>query len=120
MGNDFFRSAAAVELRQLIAEFRRAKRSMVEGMTEAVLGGGVDHKELESIALELVGDEDPVLQYSGAQALGHLARLYHDLDLDVVLPVLEAASLRPVVSAAAGDALDDINTFMRRGTRDSY
>jgi hypothetical protein len=114
MDDDRSWSEAAARLRQSIAESRRVRRSVVDDMIEAVLGGGVDHKELESIALELISDDDPVLQYSGAQALGHLARLYRDLDLDVVLPVLEAASSRPVVKAAAGDALDDINTFMPR------
>jgi hypothetical protein len=46
-------------------------------------------------------------------AIGHLARRFHTLHLDVVLPAINKLRDEADCSAAADDALDDIAMFVR-------
>jgi hypothetical protein len=72
-----------------------------------------DSSWVEKQALMLLKHPHPNVRGAAATSLGHLARLHRDLNLKNVLPVLRALQEDPVVAGRAGDAIDDIEMFMR-------
>ena len=79
-------------------------------MVGAVLYGEGEWKELQELYLELIDHEDRQVRILAATCLGHLARVYGQLDEDRVVPVLRR------VGATA--ALGDIEIFLHpRRTR---
>jgi hypothetical protein len=46
-------------------------------------------------------------------ALGHLARIHGEADLEKVLPLLEELTRDPVIGGRAEDALGDIRMFTK-------
>jgi hypothetical protein len=63
--------------------------------------------------------QDKSLQRMAAICLGHLARIHHTLDLDVVVPALEQVLRDPNIAAQVQDALDDIRVFAKNPVKGS-
>ena len=72
-----------------------------------------DWKEAQDQCLGLLADADPDVVNTAVLGLGHLARLHHRLDLDVVIPALKALQTDPRFAGRVRDALEDIATFVR-------
>jgi len=97
-------------------ELRSARQRAVEALVGAA-AHGTDYLELQRLSIELLNDSDPTIRRSAVQVLGHLARRWQALDLQRVIPLLKSASTDPAVASAVGDALDDIDTYMRSRKR---
>lgn len=67
----------------------------------------------QNLSLSLFDDPDAGVRGAAALALGHIARIHRQLELEKVLPAL--LRLRDDVAAGwrAQDALDDIDTFLK-------
>lgn len=87
-------------------------RSAAAAMVGAVLYGDGDWKELQELYLELLSHEDRQVRTLAATCLGHVARVYGQLDEDRVVPALRHARSATDVGGTAADALDDIQVFL--------
>lgn len=81
-------------------------------MVGCALYGDGDWKETQELCLELLDHDDHQVQALAATCLGHLARVYRQLDEDRVLAALRRVRSRPHVRGNADNALDDIDTFL--------
>src|SRR5262249_33543427 len=63
--------------------------------------------------LHFASNAAPEIRALAATCLGHLARIHHQLHLDIVLPVLQALKADPATSGAAEDAIADLKIFLR-------
>ena len=73
-----------------------------------------DPAYVEATCLKFAGDPRVWVRRNCATCFGHLARLHQKLDLDRVMPVLQAMLDDPDVVSYAEASLDDIEIFMRR------
>lgn len=91
------------------------ERGPAPEVIEALLSAALhdpDWRWVQAHCLRFARHEDPGVRGVAATCLGHLARLHRQLDLDAVVPVLEALRRDPQVVGPAEDALDDIETFI--------
>lgn len=84
----------------------------LDGMVGCALYGDGDCRESQDLFLTLLDHDDRQVQALAATCLGHLARVYRRLDEDRVVAALRRARIRPHVKGTAGDALEDIETFL--------
>ncbi|MCN0178620.1 hypothetical protein [Salinispora arenicola] len=82
----------------------------LDAMVGTALYGDADWRELQELHLRLLDHEDHQVSALAATCLGHLARVYRQLDERRVVAALRRA--RPHPSGTADDALDDIRTFL--------
>ncbi|GAA0228133.1 HEAT repeat domain-containing protein [Cryptosporangium japonicum] len=91
-------------------------RADIPAATNAMVGcalyGDGDWREAQSLFLALLDHDDPQVQSLAATCLGHLARVYRQLDEDRVVPALRRARQKPHVRGTATDALGDITTYL--------
>ena len=91
-------------------------RDDLTGAVNAMVGGALygdgDRTELQELYLALLDHEDHQVQALAATCLGHVARVYRELDEDRVVAALRQARKRPHVRGTAGNALDDIELFL--------
>ncbi|MDQ7911311.1 hypothetical protein RB614_43165 [Phytohabitans sp. ZYX-F-186] len=91
-------------------------RGDVTGALEAMVGSalynGVDWKEPQELFLQLLEHEDRQVSALAATCLGHLARVYGQLDEDRVVAALHRARCAPHISGTALNALEDIEVFL--------
>jgi hypothetical protein len=73
-----------------------------------------DWRWVQAALVGLLADPDPGVVIVAIQALGHLARLHGQLDLDVVVPALDRLFADPRFIGAVEDATDDIDIYVRR------
>lgn len=73
---------------------------------------GPDWRLAEHQALRHLTHHDVWVRRNAATALGHVARLSGNLDIDSVVPALRALLSDPDVGGYAEDALSDIEVFM--------
>lgn len=78
----------------------------LDAMVGTALYGDADWRELQELHLRLLDHEDHQVSALAATCLGHLARVYRQLDERRVVAALRRA--RPHPSGTADDALDDI------------
>lgn len=92
-------------------------RDDVSGALDAMVGcalyGDGDWRELQELYLALLDHDDRQVQALAATCLGHLARVYGQLDEHRVVVALRQARARPYVRGTAADALEDIETYLR-------
>jgi hypothetical protein len=62
--------------------------------------------------LDFLSHENSDVRGLAATCLGHIARIHHALDQDVVVPALQRLRADPQVGGRAEDALDDIRMFL--------
>jgi len=91
--------------------------SALDAMVGCALYGDGDWKESQELYLALLDHDDHQVQRLAATCLGHLARVYRRLDEQRVVAALRRAGERPHVSGTAGDALDDIESFLNAAGR---
>ncbi|MEV4703436.1 hypothetical protein [Actinoplanes sp. NPDC049316] len=84
----------------------------LNAMVGCALYGDGDWKESQELYLTLLDHNDHQVQALSATCLGHLARVYGRLDERRVVAALRRARARPHVSGTAGNALEDIETFL--------
>src|SRR4051794_12528062 len=99
------------------AEVRTAlDRQDVHGALNAMVGcalyGDGDWRASQNLYLGLLDHDDHQVQALAATCLGHLARVYGQLDEDRVVVALRQAHVRPHVRGTAADALEDIEIFL--------
>lgn len=92
-------------------------RSRIDGILSLTLYDP-DWKLGQEKCLALLADPDADVVATAILGLGHLARLHHELDLGVVVPALKSLQPDPRFAGRVGDALDDIDIFVRRANRD--
>jgi hypothetical protein len=80
----------------------------LDAMVGCALYGDGDWHELQELYLQLLDHEDHQVSALAATCLGHLARVYRQLDEDRVVSALRRARSVPHIRGTAGDALDDI------------
>lgn len=75
---------------------------------------GMHYDEAVGLSVEHAESEIRDLRMNALHCFGYIARVYRKLDLEAVLPLLRKAEVDPDtwVSAAARDALDDIEVFL--------
>lgn len=73
-----------------------------------------DWRSAQSACLRFLKHHDVSVRGVAATCLGHLARLHRILDLELVVPALEALLQDPHIGGRARDALDDIGVFIKR------
>lgn len=87
----------------------------IERMCTALVGLAFhesDWKWVQKRCLSLTQHPEPQVAGVALTCLGHLARIHRKLDLDEVIPVLEAMRDNEQVGGRAEDALDDIRMFI--------
>ncbi|GIJ23998.1 hypothetical protein [Micromonospora lutea] len=90
----------------------------LNAMVGTVLYGDGDRKELQELHLRLLDHEDHQVSALAATCLGHLARVYGQLDERRVVAALRRAQAVPHIHGTAGNALDDFRIFLHpRRTR---
>jgi hypothetical protein len=99
------------------AEVRAAlDRGDLPGALDAMVGtalyGDGDWKELQELHLQLLEHEDHEVSALAATCLGHLARVYRQLDERRVGTALRRARSVPHIRGTATDALEDIEIFL--------
>ena len=74
-----------------------------------------DWRWVQGRCLEFVEHTDPAVRRIAALCCGHLTRIHKTIDLDLVLPALQAmlSDPNPWVVGTVQDALDDISVFYR-------
>ncbi|SRR6266704_2747874 len=77
-----------------------------------------DWKWVQDRSLELLQDPDLDLVATAILALGHVGRLHGRLELDIVLPELEALKTNEALAGRVSDVLNDIDIFVRRRRSD--
>jgi len=75
---------------------------------------GTDYEDALKLSVEWAESESKDLRINALHCFGYIARVYKKLDMDIALPLLRKAEVDPdiMVSAAARDALDDIEVFL--------
>ena len=75
---------------------------------------GKNYEEALKLSIDYAESEIMGLRVNALHCFGYIARVYKRLDLGVALPLLRKAEVDPDirVSAAARDALDDIEVFL--------
>ncbi|WP_223874833.1 hypothetical protein [Salinispora oceanensis] len=86
--------------------------SALDAMVGAALYGDGDWKELQDLYLELLNHESCQVKALAATCLGHLARVYGQLDETRVVAALRHVRSVPNVGGAAVVALEDIELFL--------
>ncbi|MEU8328712.1 hypothetical protein [Micromonospora sp. NPDC048839] len=90
----------------------------LDAMVGTALYGDGDWREAQELHLRLLEHEDHQVSALAATCLGHLARVYGQLDERRVVAALRRALALPQVGGTAEDALEDIRTFLHpRRTR---
>ncbi|MEU7751194.1 hypothetical protein AB0B57_04150 [Micromonospora sp. NPDC049101] len=84
----------------------------LDAMVGTALYGDGDWKDLQELHLRLLDHEDHQVSALAATCLGHLARVYRQLDERRVVTALRRARALPHVRATADNALDDILIFL--------
>ncbi len=74
-----------------------------------------DWRYVQDLCLVYVDDPAVWVRRNCATALGHLARLHQELDLERALPVLRRLQGDPDVASWAESAVDDITAFIPEG-----
>lgn len=85
------------------------------GASTALIGAALHYEdwgEVQALCLQLLEGDDRNVAATAATALGHLARIHREIDLDIVRPALQRHLTEDVVGGRAEDALDDIRAFM--------
>jgi hypothetical protein len=72
-----------------------------------------DWEWAEHVCLTALKDDRAEVKVAALTALGHLARRFRTLHLDVVLPSIKNLLMEAPYRGAAEDALDDIAVFIR-------
>lgn len=73
-----------------------------------------DWEWAESICLTLLANDKKRVRTAALIALGHLARRFHKLHLELVIPAINKLLCDPDCQGVAGDVLDDIAVFIRQ------
>lgn len=75
---------------------------------------GSNYEEALRLSIDFATSEIRDLRVNALHCFGYIARVYGMLDVGVALPLLRKAEVDPdiMVSAAARDALDDIEVFL--------
>ncbi|WP_431728068.1 hypothetical protein [Verrucosispora sp. TAA-831] len=99
------------------AEVRIAlDRGDLSGALDAMVGTALysdgDWEELQELHLQLLRHDDRQVSALAATCLGHLARVYRQLDEGRVVAALHRARSVPHISATAANALEDIEVFL--------
>jgi hypothetical protein len=84
----------------------------LDAMVGTALYGDGDWKELQDLYLQLLDHDDHQVSALAATCLGHLARLYRQLDERQVVAALRQARSVPHTSGTAAHALEDIEIFL--------
>lgn len=71
----------------------------------------LDWRWVQAQCLQLIRNGNFDIKGVAATCLGHIARIHHQIDTDIVFPVLINLLDDPNVVGKAEDALDDIKTF---------
>ncbi|MET8086524.1 hypothetical protein [Micromonospora sp. NPDC005237] len=84
----------------------------LDAMVGTALYGDGDWRELQELHLRLLEHDDRQVSALAATCLGHLARVYRQLDERRVVAALRRARALPHVTGTAGNALEDIEVFL--------
>ncbi len=90
--------------------------------SRAMIGSALyyeDWRDVQALCLELLQHADRALAATAATCLGHLARVHGMIDLDVVLPALAQYQDEELVGPRVLDAIEDIQTYVRRAASDA-
>lgn len=94
-----------------------AETALAQGTREQIIDAllGVtyyveDWRWVQGVCLDLLASDRADLYWNAIQCLGHLATFHHTLDLDIVLPAIQAHANDPALKQGyvINDALDDI------------
>jgi hypothetical protein len=84
----------------------------LDAMVGSVLYGNGDWRELQELCLGLLDHADHQVAALAATCLGHLARVYRQLDERRVVAALRSHRSTPHVAGTASNALDDIEVYL--------
>jgi hypothetical protein len=88
-------------------------RDIREALVSLALSGD-DLQWAQTTCLDYTWNDDPTLRAVAATCLGHSARLHGSLDLDKVMPRLEALSRDAATAGYAETAIEDVRMFVRQ------
>lgn len=84
----------------------------LDAMVGCALYGDGDWREAQELYLALLDHDDQQVQALAATCLGHLARVYGQLDEDRVVAALRQVRTTPYVKGTATVALEDIELYL--------
>jgi hypothetical protein len=84
----------------------------LDAMVGCALYGDGDWRETQELYLTLLDHDDDQVQVLAATCLGHLARVYGELDEHRVVVALRRVRVQPHIRGTAANALDDIELFL--------
>ena len=99
---------------EALAAFARGDKDALCDAIIAVALHDPDWRWVQAVCLKFVIHESSEVRGAAAIGLGHIARIHHQLDLALVLPILQSLNRDVEVRGRAGDALEDIETFITR------
>jgi hypothetical protein len=76
-----------------------------------------DWEWAESTCLIALKSDNTTVKVAAIQAIGHIARRFRTLHLEVVLPVIAKLRDQTEYRGSADDALDDIAIFVKSGNQ---
>jgi hypothetical protein len=85
--------------------------------TSALLGlvySDADWRWSQQQCIRLLDHRSSDVRGLAVTCLGHIARIYGDLDEDLVISAIQARESDPAVSHRAADVIDDIRTYLHR------
>ena len=92
-----------------------AEKALAQGTREQIIDAllGVtyyvnDWRWVQNVCLGVLASDRTDLYWNAIQCLGHLATFHHTLDLDIVLPAIQAHANDPMLKPVLYDALGDI------------
>ena len=73
-----------------------------------------DWRWVQSKCLLYSASENENVQNTAILCLGHLARIHHKLDMELIMPVLSRLKKNPKLEGRVEDALSDIDIYIKR------
>lgn len=80
-------------------------------LIEAALNDS-DWRWVQGLCARFADSSSVQVRRAVATCLGHIARIHHNLDSNVALPILRKLLGDPTTFGSADDAMDDISTFL--------
>ncbi|MBI4051533.1 MAG: hypothetical protein HY400_03415 [Elusimicrobia bacterium] len=109
-----FQKVRPIKRLQAETALRSGKRKTICDALVRIAFHESDWQWVQTQCLDLLRHPDPEVRGTAATCLGHIVRIHKQLDLSLVQNALEQLTRDPEVGGRAQDALDDIQTYLKK------
>jgi hypothetical protein len=107
-----FKNPEEMTRQQLTKAFASGKKDEICDALIAMAFYDEDWKWSQTQCLHFLSHSDPDVRGVAASCLGHIARIHHQLDQEIVESTLKQHLQDKLIAARVQDALDDIEFFL--------